>query len=135
MPIGKGGGVITGGEPTKHAEGKGVYKAVALSQAVEKAYLTGTIVSANITTTKKTLIVIIASIMHAEATIKTQIKRVGVDKTQGSELSGADSEGFKQGHLWGWELLSSGSYTYDLVLTEGINIIGASIKAVAVECA
>ena len=95
-----------------------------------------TILSCNITTTKKCYIVIIALNISWEVAQHTQIQRGGVDKTVETTISGADFVcQFMYASLqYASEVLVAGTYQYDLVNTGGhdLYVFGSAMKIVAV---
>jgi hypothetical protein len=97
-----------------------------------------TILSASITLTKKSMVVVIALNINRYSSKVADIKRSGVVKTKETTISAANfTISAAYAHLqYATEILDPGTYTYDLVLTytSSIAIYGACIKIVAVTC-
>lgn len=94
----------------------------------------GTILSQNITITKKCLIVVVAFFVCGSSTKISDIKRGGVTKTAGTTISSINfALNGLYGHLqYACEVLDAGTYTFDLVATSGFDCYGAMMKLVAV---
>jgi hypothetical protein len=95
-----------------------------------------TVVSASITITKRSLIVVVSlAAIEQYSNKKTDIQRGGVNKTKETTVSPLHFAVISTyGHLqYATEILNPGTYTYNLVVTSGpINCYGAAIKIVAV---
>lgn len=92
-----------------------------------------TICSASVTTTKRTCIVVVSSILLDSSVQRTQIKRGGVDKTLETTISGGDTGGSRIHVQYATEVLAGGTYQYDLVASGStVHSAGATIKVVAV---
>lgn len=95
-----------------------------------------TLVTQSITITKQCCIVVVTLNINNGSTQKTQIQRVGVDKTKETTVSAIKFAVEAQyGHLqYATEILAAGTYTYNLVNTSGgnLNVYGSAMKIVAV---
>ena len=93
------------------------------------------LVSQNIVTTVECLIIVVTTAVLERSAKGTDIQRGGVNKTLETTISAGDAGGWRLFLQYSVELHAAGNYTYDLVNTSGggINVIGSTIKIVAVE--
>jgi hypothetical protein len=129
-----------GGELKEHADGEATV--VGASSASQTTYYDavangGTIVSAQITLSKRCMVVVVSLCVLLYSAKATDIQRDGVNKTKETILSPSNfAIGGKYGHLqYATEVLDAGTYTYSLVNTSGTTqyVFGAAMKIVAVE--
>jgi hypothetical protein len=96
--------------------------------------LNATILSGSITTTKRTMIVVVAVIVHPYPLGSGQIQRGGVDKTIEETISAVNNSRYSMHLLYATEVLDAGTYQYDLVNTWMNNLPAhlAGLKIIAV---
>ena len=129
-----------GGNPTEHANSEATLQGTADTTWYDSHNTIASganIVSASITITKKSCIVVVATVSIGNWSAgdpRTQIRRGGVDKTKETTISGADTYNNRVGVQYATEVLDAGTYQYDLVNSYqyAVGVYCATIKIVAV---